>query len=77
MRFFEEVEGNLAWESLGDFQHTNVHKQVAITFRTPRYKTIDVDKSVKVSDIENTLYSWIHETKLCVLYVWIRSALSS
>lgn len=38
----------LVWEAYGDFQHTNVHKQVAISFKTPRYRTLDVDHSVKV-----------------------------
>lgn len=36
------------WEALGDFQPTHVHKQVAISFRTPRYRTLEVSDPVKV-----------------------------
>lgn len=49
VRFFEENQGVIIWEGYGDFQHTNVHKQVAISFRTPKYKTLDIDQPVKVS----------------------------
>lgn len=48
VRFYEERNGQVAWEAYGDFQHTNVHKQVAIAFRTPRYSTIEVDHPIKV-----------------------------
>ncbi|EEB18780.1 embryonic polarity dorsal, putative [Pediculus humanus corporis] len=48
IRFYEERDGDLFWEGLGDFQPTQVHKQVAISFRTPKYKNIDVEKPVKV-----------------------------
>ncbi|GLV39989.1 dorsal [Carabus blaptoides fortunei] len=37
VRFYEESNGAVMWEALGDFQPTHVHKQVAISFRTPRY----------------------------------------
>lgn len=51
VRFYEEsADGTVVWEGLGDFQHANVHKQVAISFRTPRYKNTDIDRSVNVSD---------------------------
>lgn len=46
IRFFEEKTG---WEAKGDFQHTDVHKQTAIKFRTPRYRTLDIDEPVQVS----------------------------
>lgn len=49
VRFFEENQGNLIWEGFGDFQQTNVHKQVAISFRTPKYKSLDIDQTIKVS----------------------------
>ncbi|XP_055550417.1 embryonic polarity protein dorsal-like isoform X2 [Wyeomyia smithii] len=49
VRFYEEQHGNIVWEDIGEFQHTNVHKQVAICFRTPRYRTIDVEHSVMVN----------------------------
>lgn len=58
VRFFEEIDDNIVWEGYGDFQHTNVHKQVAISFRTPRYKSIDVDQPVRVTTLE--IQSEIH-----------------
>lgn len=49
VRFYEEQNGEVVWEGLGDFQHANVHKQVAIAFRTPPYKNVRGERSVKVS----------------------------
>lgn len=49
VRFFEEKNGHIVWEALGDFQHTDVHKQTAITFKTPRYHTLDITEPAKVS----------------------------
>lgn len=48
VRFFEENQGNVLWEGYGDFQHSNVHKQVAISFRTPKYKSMEIGQPVKV-----------------------------
>ncbi|XP_017854500.2 embryonic polarity protein dorsal isoform X1 [Drosophila busckii] len=48
VRFFEEKNGQTVWEALGDFQHTDVHKQTAITFKTPRYHTLDITEPAKV-----------------------------
>ncbi|CAO1337306.1 unnamed protein product [Diamesa tonsa] len=48
VRFFEGSEDHPSWECNGEFQHSQVHKQVAIAFRTPRYHRIDLDHSVKV-----------------------------
>ena len=45
VRFFEEKDDKLIWEGFGDFTPTQVHKQTAIAFRTPRYKTLEVKKS--------------------------------
>uniref|UniRef100_A0A6P7F5M7 Embryonic polarity protein dorsal-like isoform X2 n=1 Tax=Diabrotica virgifera virgifera TaxID=50390 RepID=A0A6P7F5M7_DIAVI len=45
VRFFEE---NGDWEAFADFQPSQVHKQHAIWFRTPRYKTLDVTDPVDV-----------------------------
>ncbi|KAJ8913954.1 hypothetical protein NQ315_015192 [Exocentrus adspersus] len=45
VRFYEE-KGD--WEAFADFQPSQVHKQHAIWFRTPRYKTLDVTEPVKV-----------------------------
>ncbi|CAG9797510.1 unnamed protein product [Chironomus riparius] len=49
VRFYEEIMNpEEAWEGNGEFQHSQVHKQVAISFRTPRYKRIDIAEPVKV-----------------------------
>jgi c-Rel proto-oncogene protein len=52
VRFYEEHNDVCVWEAYGDFQHTNVHKQVAISFRTPAYRTLDVNQSVKVNMLD-------------------------
>lgn len=44
-------QGALQWEAFGDFQHSNVHKQVAISFRTPKYKSQEVTESIKVCNL--------------------------
>uniref|UniRef100_A0A0A9Z3Z2 Embryonic polarity protein dorsal n=2 Tax=Lygus hesperus TaxID=30085 RepID=A0A0A9Z3Z2_LYGHE len=46
VRFFEEKDGIVVWEGFGDFTPTQVHKQVAISFRTPRYRTLEIDQPV-------------------------------
>ncbi|TMW48952.1 hypothetical protein DOY81_005977 [Sarcophaga bullata] len=38
----------MIWEAYGDFQHTDVHKQTAITFKTLRYRKIDITEPAKV-----------------------------
>ncbi|KAF2880990.1 hypothetical protein ILUMI_25206 [Ignelater luminosus] len=48
IRFYEEKDGRVEWEGFGDFQPSQVHKQTAIWFRAPRYKTLDVTEPVKV-----------------------------
>ncbi|XP_029166122.1 embryonic polarity protein dorsal-like [Nylanderia fulva] len=48
VRFFEERDGQLLWEGYGDFQPTHVHKQTAIAFRTPSYRTQQVEQPVQV-----------------------------
>ncbi|XP_050704582.1 transcription factor p65-like isoform X2 [Eriocheir sinensis] len=48
VRFYEEKDGLLEWEGYGDFQASDVHKQVAISFKTPRYKSLEVENPVKV-----------------------------
>ena len=49
IRFFERKNNVIVWEDLGHFRQSDVHKGVAISFRTPKYKTRDIEKSVKVS----------------------------
>ncbi|EZA51108.1 Embryonic polarity protein dorsal [Ooceraea biroi] len=48
VRFFEERDGQLYWEGYGDFQPTHVHKQTAIAFRTPSYRTQQVEQPMQV-----------------------------
>ncbi|XP_011705524.1 PREDICTED: embryonic polarity protein dorsal-like, partial [Wasmannia auropunctata] len=48
IRFFEERNEQLLWEGYGDFHPTDVHKQTAIEFKTPRYHTQQVDKPVQM-----------------------------
>lgn len=61
VRFFEEKNGQIVWEALGDFQHTDVHKQTAITFKTPRYHTMDITDPAKVTnDRKLTQFSIIY-----------------
>lgn len=43
IRFFEEKDGFCIWESYADFQPIDVHKQVAISFKVPMYKTMQVN----------------------------------
>lgn len=40
--FYQEEDGRPVWEANGDFSASDVHKQVAISFRTPRYRVTDV-----------------------------------
>ncbi|GLG94364.1 Uncharacterized protein GBIM_01588 [Gryllus bimaculatus] len=47
VRFFEQDHGGRTlWEAQGDFTPAHVHKQVAISLRTPRYRTLDVPQPV-------------------------------
>lgn len=49
VRFYEEQDGQVVWEANGDFQHNNVHKQVAICFKVPPYRSVQIDHTVRVS----------------------------
>lgn len=49
VRFYLENDGQLIWEGFGDFSASDVHKQVAITFRTPRYMKTDVCYSASLN----------------------------
>ncbi|CAG7816780.1 unnamed protein product [Allacma fusca] len=49
VRFFEENnDGQLIWEAFGDFQPSDVHKQFAISFRTPQYHQLEIDSPRRV-----------------------------
>ncbi|XP_078055894.1 nuclear factor NF-kappa-B p100 subunit-like [Mustelus asterias] len=46
VRFYEDDDHG--WEAYGDFGPTDVHRQFAIVFRTPRYWNIDIEKPITV-----------------------------
>lgn len=71
VRFFEEIDGQPVWEGLGDFQHSNVHKQVAISFRTPQYRSLEVEHPVQVAQpfIRQLLLSFINESEIISIIV--------
>ncbi|XP_033100082.1 nuclear factor NF-kappa-B p105 subunit-like isoform X2 [Anneissia japonica] len=49
VRFFETTtDKNVHWEGFADFGPTDVHRQYAIVFKTPRYKTGEITKPVHV-----------------------------
>lgn len=48
VRFFEEIDGKTVWEDYGTFIQGNVHKQVGISLRTPKYNRIFVERVAKV-----------------------------
>ncbi|XP_030763654.1 embryonic polarity protein dorsal-like isoform X2 [Sitophilus oryzae] len=48
IHFFEMENDKRVWSAKADFQPSQVHKQHAIWFKTPRYKTLDVTEPVKV-----------------------------
>ncbi|XP_018326788.1 embryonic polarity protein dorsal isoform X2 [Agrilus planipennis] len=48
VRFYEEKENQVVWEGFADFQPSQVHKQTAIWFRPPRYRTLEITEPVKV-----------------------------
>ncbi|KAF8795964.1 embryonic polarity protein dorsal-like isoform X2 [Argiope bruennichi] len=46
--FYEEQGSRIVWESQAEFQPSDVHKQVAISFRTPRYPNENIQQPVPV-----------------------------
>jgi Rel/ankyrin family protein len=48
VRFYQELNGQLVWEAFADLQPSDVHKQVAICFRTPRYFNEGITQPVSV-----------------------------
>ncbi|XP_077429538.1 nuclear factor NF-kappa-B p105 subunit [Vanacampus margaritifer] len=48
VRFFEEDDSGLTWEALGDFSPTDVHRQFAIVFKTPKYRDQNLQKPTSV-----------------------------
>ncbi|XP_019892113.1 dorsal-related immunity factor Dif [Musca domestica] len=48
IRFYEEKDGKVIWEDYGEFQQTDIHKQTAIAFKTPRYHNTEIEKRAQV-----------------------------
>ncbi|OCT97186.1 hypothetical protein XELAEV_18009414mg [Xenopus laevis] len=48
VRFYEEDENGGFWEGFGDFSPTDVHRQYAIVFKTPKYKDVNITKAASV-----------------------------
>ncbi|KAG7270189.1 hypothetical protein CRUP_016023 [Coryphaenoides rupestris] len=48
VRFFEEDDDGITWEAMGDFSPTDVHRQFAIVFKTPKYKDLSLQKPTSV-----------------------------
>ncbi|XP_043215020.1 transcription factor p65-like isoform X2 [Amphibalanus amphitrite] len=47
VRFFEVRDNRLHWEAFGEFLPADVHKQVAICFKTPRYASLELESPVR------------------------------
>ncbi|KAF0314765.1 Embryonic polarity protein dorsal [Amphibalanus amphitrite] len=47
VRFFEVRDNRLYWEAFGEFLPADVHKQVAICFKTPRYASLELESPVR------------------------------
>ncbi|MBN3294760.1 NFKB1 factor, partial [Polypterus senegalus] len=48
VRFYQENENELLWEGFGKFGPTDVHRQYAIVFKTPKYFDIYINNPVSV-----------------------------
>ncbi|XP_033891205.3 nuclear factor NF-kappa-B p105 subunit-like isoform X2 [Acipenser ruthenus] len=48
VRFYEEDETGGYWETFGDFSPTDVHRQFAIVFKTPKYRDLNLQKPTSV-----------------------------
>ncbi|XP_044130636.1 nuclear factor NF-kappa-B p105 subunit [Bufo gargarizans] len=48
IRFYEEDENGHIWEGFGDFSPTDVHRQFAIVFKTPKYKDVNIIRPASV-----------------------------
>ncbi|XP_023220155.1 nuclear factor NF-kappa-B p105 subunit-like [Centruroides sculpturatus] len=48
IKFFQEIDGERVWEEEGCFTATDVHRQYAIVFRTPSYRSSDIGYPVEV-----------------------------
>lgn len=52
VRFYEtDKDGRETWFANAEFQPTDVFKQMAIAFKTPRYRNTEITQSVNVSSV--------------------------
>ncbi|XP_055034514.2 nuclear factor NF-kappa-B p105 subunit [Misgurnus anguillicaudatus] len=48
VRFYEDDDTGSIWEAYGDFSPTDVHRQFAIVFKTPKYRDQNLQKPISV-----------------------------
>ncbi|XP_051506520.1 nuclear factor NF-kappa-B p105 subunit-like isoform X2 [Myxocyprinus asiaticus] len=48
VRFYEDDDSGFTWEAYGDFSPTDVHRQFAIVFKTPKYRDQNLQKPISV-----------------------------
>ncbi|XP_069486791.1 nuclear factor NF-kappa-B p105 subunit [Ambystoma mexicanum] len=48
IRFYEDDDNGGCWEGFGDFSPTDVHRQFAIVFKTPKYRDVNIIKPASV-----------------------------
>ncbi|XP_023646915.2 nuclear factor NF-kappa-B p105 subunit isoform X1 [Paramormyrops kingsleyae] len=48
VRFYEDSDTGRVWEAFGDFSPTDVHRQFAIVFKTPKYRDLNLQKPISV-----------------------------
>ncbi|XP_044759045.1 embryonic polarity protein dorsal-like [Coccinella septempunctata] len=48
VRFYEEKNGVLVWEDYGMFTSSQIHRQVAISFRAPKFYNLEIENPVRV-----------------------------
>lgn len=46
--FYQEHQGQIVWHGYGEFQPSDVHKQFAISFKTPRYRDQNITQPINV-----------------------------
>lgn len=49
IRFYEELNNETIWQDYAEFSPADVHEQVAITFKVPPYRNLDIKDPVDVN----------------------------
>lgn len=60
IRFFEEKDSRVEWEAYGTFHSSDIHKQVAIAFKTPQYKDLEVTIEFLIIILNKYLFKFYH-----------------